>query len=201
VIHASETETDVRRIELAAPADLSDVDLERDGDRVDMRLVLVCGHGSRDACCALRGVAVYGALAPVLEDDEELWISSHQGGHRFAANVLVLPAGLQFGRIEPGEAAVIVRDALSGRFELDRYRGRTCYPRVAQAAERVVRETVGLAHVADLRLEGIEEQTVRLRGQDGSEYEARVDEIVGPSVPPSCGTEPEPQKVFSARIV
>lgn len=201
MIHASETTTDVRRIELAAPADLADVDLERDGDRVDRQLVLVCGHGSRDTCCALRGVAVYGALAEVLDDDTELWVSSHQGGHRFAANVLVLPAGLQFGRIEPGEAAFVVRDALSGRIELDRYRGRTCYPSAAQAAERVVREKRGLEHVADLQLVGIETAAVRLRGQDGSEYDVAVDEIVGPSVPASCGVEPEPQKGFSARIV
>jgi len=201
VIHASETTTDVRRIELADPAELADVDLERDGDRVDRRLVLVCGHGSRDACCALRGVAVYGALAQVLDDDEELWVSSHQGGHRFAANVLVLPVGLQFGRIEPDQAARVVCDALSGSIELDRYRGRTCYPPAAQAAERVVRETLGLERVADLQLAAIEGQAVRLRGQDGSEYEATVDAIAGPAVPASCGAEPEPQEGFSARIV
>jgi len=201
VVHASETTTSVKRIELADLADLGDTDLGRDGDRVDRRLVLVCGHGSRDACCALRGVAVYGALTKVLDDDEELWISSHQGGHRFAANVLLLPIGLQLGRIEPDEAAVVVGDALSGRIELDRYRGRTCYPPVAQAAERVVREALGLERVADLHLVGMEGQVVRLRGQDGSEHEASVDEIVGPMVPASCGVEPEPQKSFRARMV
>ena len=31
--------------------------------RPTRQLVLVCGHGTRDACCALRGTAVYGALA------------------------------------------------------------------------------------------------------------------------------------------
>jgi hypothetical protein len=200
VIHASETTTSVRRIELADPAELADVRLELDGDRVDRRLVLVCGHGTRDACCALRGVAVYGELAQVLDDEEELWVSSHQGGHRFAANVLVLPVGLQFGRIDADQAAAVVGDALSGRIELDRYRGRTSYPLAAQAAERVVRETLGLDCVADLQLAGIEAQVVRLRGQDGSEYEATVDAIVGPAVPASCGVEPAPQEGFSARI-
>ena len=62
-------------------------------------------HGSRDQCCSLRGTAVFGALAGRL-GEEELWISSHLGGHRFAANVVVLPAGLQFGRVTPDRGAV-----------------------------------------------------------------------------------------------
>ena len=199
VIHASETTTEVRRLELSGAADLEDVDLACDGQRIDQAIVLVCGHGTRDACCALRGVAVHGALASALED-EELWISSHHGGHRFAANVLILPLGLHLGRLEPDAAAVVVRDALSGRIELERYRGRTSYPPPAQAAERVVRETLGLDRVADLHLAGIEGKVVRFRGPDGSEYDVVVEELVGPAVPASCGAEPEPQKGFGARM-
>lgn len=201
VIHAAESTTQVRRIELAHPGDLAEVDFESDGDRTDQQLVLVCGHGSRDACCALRGVAVHGALAARLTGDEELWISSHQGGHRFAANVLVLPVGLQFGRIEPDEAAIVVARALSGRIALDRYRGRTYYTPVAQAAERAVREACGLDGAADLRLTAVDGALVRFRSRDGSEHAATIDEVVGPSVPASCGLEPEPQKGFSAQLV
>jgi len=201
VIHAPESTTEVRRIELEHPSDVASVNFELDGDRTDQQLVLVCGHGTRDACCALRGVAVYGALAARLNGDEELWLSSHQGGHRFAANVLVLPAGLQFGRVGPDEAALVVARALAGRIELDRYRGRTCYGQAVQAAERVVRETQELEGAADLRLIGVEGSLVRFGGWDGSEYAATVDEILGPVVPASCGVEPEPQRAFSGRLV
>ncbi len=201
VVHAAETTTTVRRIALERPGDLGDVDFERDGDPTDRQLVLVCGHGSRDACCARRGVAVFGALASGLGDDVEVWISSHQGGHRFAANVLVLPVGLQFGRVEPQDAGAIVAGALSGRIELACYRGRTCYPQAAQAAERVLRDAFHLGMVADLRLEGLGGAGVRFRGPDGSEYDVAVAETVGPMVPASCGAEPEPQRSFSARIV
>lgn len=201
VIHASESITDVRRIELERPGDLAHVDLEHDGDRIDQQLVLVCGHGTRDACCALRGVAVHAALAATLTGDEELWISSHQGGHRFAANVLVLPAGLQFGRIEPDEAPLVVARALSGTIELERYRGRTCYPPAAQAAERAVREALELNDAGDLRLAAVEGLLARFRTSDGSEHAATVEEIAGPSVPASCGSEPEPQKGLSAQLV
>lgn len=201
VIHASEPTTDVRRIELENLADIAHVDFEGDGERTDQQLVLVCGHGTRDACCALRGVAVHGALAARLTGDEELWISSHQGGHRFAANVLVLPAGLQFGRVEPAEAPLVVARALSGRIELDRYRGRTCYTPAAQAAERVVREALELEGVADLVLTAVDGSLVRFRSRDGSEHTGTVAEVLGPSVPASCGLEPEPQKGFSAQYV
>jgi hypothetical protein len=72
---------------------------------------------------------------------------------------------------------------------------------VAQAAERVVREALGLERVADLHLVGMRGQVARFRGRDGSEHEASVHEIVGPIVPASCGVEPEPQKSFRAQMV
>lgn len=199
-IHAAESEVLVRRIELSGPAELADVDLVSEGDPTDRQLVLVCGHGTRDACCALHGTAVYGALAARL-GGEELWISSHQGGHRFAANVLVLPTGLQFGRVEPGAAVAIVDRALSGRIVLDRYRGRTCYTSSTQAAEYVLREAGGLERVADLRLAGVDGARVRFRGRDGSELVALVEEAVGVRVPASCGAEPESQRTFTARVL
>jgi hypothetical protein len=200
VIRAAESSVEVRRIELEDTDELADVDLARDGDRTDQQLVLVCGHGSRDTCCALRGTAVYGALAERL-GDEELWVSSHQGGHRFAANVLVLPSGLQFGRVEPDEAVSVVARALRGRIELDRYRGRTCYASMVQAAEWAVREARELEGVESLRLAGVEGPVVRFRGLDGLEHAAQVEEAIGPSVPASCGAEPAPQEVFSALVV
>lgn len=199
-IHAAESTAEVRRIELAEVADLADVDLASDGDASEQQLVLVCGHGSRDTCCALHGTAVYGALTRRL-GDEELWISSHQGGHRFAANVLVLPVGLQFGRVEPGAAPRLVDSALAGRVELDRYRGRTCYGPSTQAAEHALREAERFDRVADLRLVEIDGCRIRFRTPDGAERVVFVEEVVGPRVPASCGAEPGHQRAFSARIL
>jgi hypothetical protein len=200
VARADEDAAEVRRIALSSHADLAEADLDQEGDRVDASLVLVCGHGSRDACCALRGTAVFAALARRL-GEEELWISSHQGGHRFAANVLVLPAGLQFGRIEPDEAPFVAARALAGKIELGRYRGRTCFEPAVQAAERAVREVTDLDGIQDLRLAGVEGAIVSFRASDGSEHTAMVEEVEGPTVPASCGADPEPQTVWHARIV
>jgi hypothetical protein len=78
VTTASETRQEVRRIDLEDVRRLGEVDLARDGDVVDRQLVLVCGHGTRDACCALRGRAVFGALAAYVAPSD-LWLSSLGG--------------------------------------------------------------------------------------------------------------------------
>ena len=200
VVHAGESRLVVRRFELVSPGDVSEVDLVGGGDETDAELVLVCGHGTRDACCALRGTAVYGALTARLADDE-LWLSSHQGGHRFAANVLVLPAGIHLGRLAPGSAAPVVADALAGRIDLAHYRGRVAYPAGVQAAELAVRSAEGIEAVTDLSLVAAEDEVVRFRGADGREHAAVVEERLGPSVPASCGADPEPQAVVTAQVV
>jgi hypothetical protein len=200
VVRAAESATEVRRLELDGAGGLADVDLARDGTVVDRQLVLVCGHGTRDACCALRGRAVLGALTSHLAPDD-LWLSSHQGGHRFAANVLVLPAGIQLGRVAPENAGSIVGDALGGTIALEHYRGRTAYTKREQAAEWVIRESGGLDRAADLALVGDDGTEVRFVDKDGLEHRAVPEELAGPAVPASCGTEPEPQRHLAARLV
>jgi hypothetical protein len=160
----------------------------------------VCGHGTRDACCALRGRAVFGALeAQVAPSD--LWLSSHHGGHRFAANVLVLPDGLHLGRVAAGNAARVVGDALAGRIALEHYRGRTAYTARQQAAERVVRESHGLVGSFDLRLVDGAGDEVRLLDRNGNEHRAVTEEVAGPPVPASCGAQTEPQTHVAARLL
>jgi hypothetical protein len=160
----------------------------------------VCGHGTRDRCCALRGTIVYGALASALGADD-LWISSHQGGHRFAANVLVLPQAVQLGRVRVEEAAHVVGEALADHVPSSAYRGRTAYPPEAQAAEIAIRAASGLDRIADLRLIGVEGDLVSFRDLRGHEHVAVVERAPGPAVPASCGAEPEAQTVFTARVL
>jgi hypothetical protein len=197
VVRSEESRAEVRRIEPPNLADLARLDLDTAGDLVDGALVLVCGHGSRDGCCALRGTAVFAALADRL-GEEEAWISSHQGGHRFAPNVLVLPAGLQFGRVDPALAPFLVARALAGKVELEHYRGRTCYDGPVQAAELAVRVEAGLAGVGELVLKAVDGARVTFRAWDGAEYTVDVEERFGPSVPASCGAPPELQHRYHA---
>jgi hypothetical protein len=200
VIRADEAAAETRRIDVSRHEDLADVDLDAAGKPVETPLALVCGHGSRDSCCAFRGTAVFTDLASGLAGGE-VWISSHHGGHRFAPNVLVLPLGIHLGRLDPPDARRIVEEAFEGRIDLVRYRGRTCYERRVQAAEHAVREAAGIDRVEDLSLSGLDDSVIRFQAVDGSEYAAAVEEIEGTVVPASCGAEPEPQRAFAARLV
>src|SRR3990170_4947419 len=46
---------------------------------------------------------------------------------RAAGNVVVLPDGLYYGRVEPADVWALADEQLAGRVLLDRYRGRSCY--------------------------------------------------------------------------
>jgi hypothetical protein len=198
-VTSREGSCELRRIVVERHEDLAHTDLEG-GQLVEGRLVLVCGHGSRDQCCALRGTPVFGALAPGSGEDE-LWISSHQGGHRFAGNVLVLPLGVHLGRLDPDNAPAVVQRALGGRIDLGHYRGRTFYDAHVQAAEHAIREATGLEGVDDLRLATVEDSLVCFRDRYGNAHEAEVEQAPGPVVPASCGTAPEPQSIFRAHVL
>lgn len=192
----------MRRLELSGHDELEGLDLEAAGEPLGSSLVLVCAHGSRDRCCAAAGAATFRTLEPMLREDE-LWLSSHQGGHRFAANVLVLPAGIQLGRLDPILAREVVARAIEGEIDLDRYRGRTCYPPPVQAAELAIRAATGATRLDALQLlrRDVEAGTVCFREPSGREHVAVVETTTGPAVPASCGATPEPQPRFSARVL
>ncbi|MFN8170215.1 MAG: sucrase ferredoxin, partial [Candidatus Nanopelagicales bacterium] len=67
---------------------------------------LVCTHGRHDTCCALEGRPLARELA--LRSPDNVWECSHLGGDRFAANLLVLPTGLVYGRATPADVAELV---------------------------------------------------------------------------------------------
>lgn len=141
------------------PADLLAIDFEAlaDGDpgsglTLDHPLYLVCTHGRHDICCADKGRPLYREMSSIRP--EWTWEVSHLGGDRFAGNVLVLPRGDYFGRLEPEDAASFVARYESERLDLDHYRGRSIHPRLVQAAEHHVRDAQGFEHFDDLNLTG-----------------------------------------------
>ena len=112
------------------------------------RRYLVCTNGARDPCCAIRGPAVAQALERVLPG--QVYECSHLGGHRFAANLLVLPEGLCFGRLDVRAAVAVASELEEGRLPLDHLRGRTGLSPEQQAAEILVRRELGLTGFDDL---------------------------------------------------
>ena len=137
--------------------------------------------------CTTRGTRV--RRAPQPHRSGTLWQSSHLGGHRFAANVLVLPAGILLGRVLPADALRVAGDLAVGRIPLEHYRGRTIHPPQVQAADAAVRTRLGLADLDDVRLLFVEDGHVRLATPRG-EIDAVVEAEVGPALRESCGKDP-----------
>ena len=114
----------------------------------DGPLLLVCTHGRHDRCCAVRGRPVAHALSRVHPD--RTWESSHVGGDRFAANLVVLPEGHYLGRIEAEDAVRVVADLLAGRLPPGHVRGRSSLPLPVQAAQQFARDALDAWGVRDL---------------------------------------------------
>jgi len=167
------------------------------GELIDGPLLLVCCHGRRDPCCARLGTPVFDALRAHVADDA-VWQSSHLGGHRFAANMLVLPAGILLGRVFPADAQRVVAELAAGRIPLEHYRGRTLYPPEAQAADAAVRERFGLTGLGDVTVLSATDGHVRLGTPEG-EIDATVETHAGPPLRESCGKDPAASTRYSVR--
>lgn len=201
---SGDREASLRALEVEAYEDLLELDLNAaPGHPAAAPLVVVCAHGKRDPCCARFGPAVYEELrrGPL---GDGVWQSSHLGGHRFAANVVLLPEGLMFGRMSPAAAALLVESYRDRLILLPHYRGRCSYPPSAQAAERALREREGLFGFDDLELAGAERDgevtRVRFRLKPSGDWrQLEVEEEEGPVLPLSCGEDPEPTRRYTVR--
>lgn len=128
-------------------------------------LFLTCTHGRHDTCCAELGRPVAKMLT--VEHPGHAWEVSHIGGDRFAGNVLVLPEGLYYGRVEPSNAADLASRHLEGRLRLDLLRGRSGYPFAVQAAEWFLRTKLDEDRLQALHL--------RSRERSGSQWKVVFD--------------------------
>lgn len=189
-----EGEEALHRVDFDDYADLMKIDLAAgEGERVEHPLLLVCTHGKHDPCCALYGRPLYDALADELGSDW-VWQSSHVGGDRFAGNLVCLPYGLYYGRVDRVAGAAVLDELLVERIHADSYRGRSCYPFAMQAAERAVRLDTGRFGLDDLRVvsahrreDGTRTVAFAVRGRGIEEVDVR--EEMGELVHLTCSSE------------
>ncbi len=156
---------------------LSAGDLPATGSPVDRPVYLVCTHGRHDICCADKGRPLFRALSALHPD--RVWESSHIGGDRFAGNLLALPRGDYFGRLEPEDAAPFVSAYDAGRLDLAHYRGRSIRPRLVQAAEHFLRSSRSLSGFDEVDVVGYQrlshnDADVVLRLPAGDDHRVRV---------------------------
>lgn len=148
-------------------------------------ILLVCTHGRHDACCALLGRPVFSALAERYPD--QTWETSHVGGDRFAANVVILPTGLYYGGLDTETVIAVISASLAGRIDPTHFRGASVQPAPMQAAEHYLR-----AHLGEHRITGVmpialrqlevSRWTVRLAHVDGSEFDVEVSSTHSPAL-------------------
>ncbi len=149
---------------------------------------LVCTHGRHDACCALRGRPVAQALQRVRPG--RVWETTHVGGDRFAANVLVLPSGELYGRVPPAIAPNFVERADAGEVLPIILRGRIGFAPVVQAAIVYAHQQLGIAARDAFSVESVaridsEHSLVTLVAPRGT-FGVMVSSEVGPAAQLTC---------------
>ncbi|MBC2682174.1 sucrase ferredoxin [Corynebacterium sp. 4HC-13] len=138
----SSTHPIAERMLVDGPESILELDLSQPGntpgaERVDHPLLLICTHGKRDRCCAVRGRPLATALSAQY-GDEQVWESSHTKGHRFAPSMLLLPSNYSYGRITISSASEMLEAARQGELWLQGNRGRGIYDAPGQVAEITV---------------------------------------------------------------
>ncbi|MDQ6687075.1 MAG: sucrase ferredoxin [Actinomycetota bacterium] len=178
---------------LDGPEELLDLDLDGLRRRHSAGLpespepvFLICTHGRHDACCAERGRPAAGALATA--DPGPTWETSHIGGDRFAANLVVLPDGLYYGRVTPDDAVRIAALHRAGRLDLRQLRGRSGWATSIQAAELALRRHLSEDRVDAVGLVRHEGDLVRLE-VTGRVYDVRLRLRLDPPARLTCSAQ------------
>jgi hypothetical protein len=161
-------------------------------------IFLVCTNGKRDACCALRGRALVGALGA--DHAERVWECTHLGGHRFAGNLVCLPHGLIYGRVGAADGPRLADAYLAGHLDPLLLRGRSAWPAPAQVAEVALRTRLRLRGLGDLTLvaaavgESHAVVTLATHAGESHRYELRA-EPASPARAISCRTDKVEQPI------
>lgn len=93
---------------------------------IDGSMILCCTHGKKDKCCAKFGYRSYKALACAAQQHAhpfDVWESSHLGGCRLAASVMVFPALRKYGRLAADDVPRLLQAEAEDRPYLPCYRG------------------------------------------------------------------------------
>ncbi|HSC35313.1 MAG TPA: sucrase ferredoxin [Thermodesulfobacteriota bacterium] len=147
------------------------------GERAKEPLFLICTNGEHDKCCGKFGMPVYMEAAAGMYG-ENVWQSTHLGGHRFASTLVCLPHGLYYGRVREGARAEKIFDEYrNGRIELESCRGRSCYSPPVQAAEYFLRKETGVREISAFYLRDAREKDREIRAEFLSDPDEKIFEV------------------------
>ncbi|MGH7884114.1 MAG: sucrase ferredoxin, partial [Thermodesulfobacteriota bacterium] len=117
----------------------------------DEKIVLVCTHGAYDSCCGKFGVPVYNEIKK--NNEISTWSTTHVGAHRFSANLVMLPEGIYYGRVNTENINNLIDSHLKEKIFLDCFRGRSCFSQTSQVSDYFLREKIGTLGIYDIKWE------------------------------------------------
>lgn len=144
-----------------------------EGEIDDRITILCCTDGKQDPCCARFGFITYKALREHADPSVfRVLQSTHLGGCRFAASLLVLPFRERYGRLEPDDVPDFLRALQDGFPFLKTYRGNPQLDAASQVASHAA-----LSFANDLGLK-VAVSSVRLFRNDRTESGDGIAEFV-----------------------
>lgn len=204
LVFADEAVTEVMHVD--GPEALLELDLSgpgRNGAKErDRPLLLICTHGKRDRCCAVKGRPLLNAMHerhPFGPGNDVVWETSHIKGHRFAATMLLMPWAYSFGRMNVEATEAMLADAAEGRYFVPGNRGRGTLGPKEQVAELAVAAEVPGARYGQFAVAAAEEGTVSVTDTaSGTEYEVELEQRAVTGVVDSCGKAPKESSAWVA---
>lgn len=193
----------MEQLTLASPEQVLELDLSAPGrnnaQAINHPVLLICTHGKRDVCCALKGRPLAAELAPEFPGDQ-VWESSHTKGHRFAPSMLLMPWSYSFGQLNGEAASAMLTAAREGQFFLPGNRGRgTLNPR-GQVAELAVAEHL-INQGESIPISGLGVADTTVTHPDGRCFEVLLEQREVEGVISSCGDEPKVGRIWVASEV
>lgn len=199
-------EATIELLMVDGPEAILDLDLSGPGrnggngaQTVDHPLVLVCTHGKRDVCCAIKGRPLAAELVG-RHPGTTVWETSHTKGHRFAPSILLMPWGYSYGWLNVEAADGLVQAAQSGDWFQPGNRGRGLYgPRgqvaeIAVAAELV--KTGESLRFGDLSVVDETQGPVAIDHVDGRGWTVDLAQQEVGGIISSCGDAPKTSRVW-----
>lgn len=112
-------------------------------------LFFICTNGQHDPCCAKYGATLFNEVHDLYP---QIWQTNHLGGDRFAANMLCLPDGIYYRRVDKLSLEAILKAHGSHQLYLPNFAGHSVYPREVQVAEYFIRQQSKLYELFALQL-------------------------------------------------
>lgn len=195
LVFADQAKMELLRVD--GPEAILDLDLTGPGrngaEPVDGPLVLVCTHGKRDVCCALKGRPLAAALSE-RNPGTVVWETSHTKGHRFAPSILLMPWGYSYGRLNEEAGDALVGAAVRGEYFYPGNRGRGLYGPRGQVAELAVARELFVAQeklfFGNLMVLDESETGTLVIHADGRSWRVTLEQREVEGVISSCGDEP-----------